>query len=149
MSAHEIISVEGINTETEVGTVYLTGNDQLLVGVVYPESLLGEEEEKEEKEEKEEEEEEKAEEMMDEPIISIISLCMFLKQFKPFNVKIFLIEDLETPLTFVRVKEKDPAFFVCRSKFIDTDKLQQAFIKWNINVTQNDENKSELLIIGT
>lgn len=132
MSAHEIISVEGINTETEVGTVYLTGNDQLLVGVVYPEK----------------EDEEKAI-TEDEPIISIISLCMFLKQFKPFNVKIFLIEDLETPLTFVRVKEKDPAFFVCRSKFIDTDKLQQAFIKWNINVTQNDENKSELLIIGT
>jgi hypothetical protein len=132
MSAHEIISVEGINTETEVGTVYLTGNDHLLVGVVYPESSKREEEE-----------------MMDEPIISIISLCMFLKQFKPFNVKIFLIEDLETPLTFVRVREKDPAFFVCRSKFIDADKLQQAFIKRNINVTQNNENKSELLIIGT
>lgn len=132
MSAHEIISVEGINTETEVGTVYLTGNDQLLVGVVYPE--------------KEDEERAITE---DEPIISIISLCMFLKQFKPFNVKIFLIEDLETPLTFVRVREKDPAFFVCRSKFIDTDKLQQAFIKWNINVTPNYENKSELLIIGT
>ncbi|CCV02494.1 hypothetical protein IIV31_122R [Armadillidium vulgare iridescent virus] len=132
MSVHEIISVEGINTETEVGTVYLTGNKQLLVGVVYPE--------------KENEEKPITE---DEPIISIISLCMFLKQFKPFNVKIFLIEDLETPLTFVRVREKDPAFFVCRSKFIDMDKLQRAFIKWNINVTQNNENKFELLIIGT
>lgn len=134
MSAHEIISVEGINTDTEVGTVYLTGNDQLLVGVVYPESFLS----RSDKEEITE----------DEPTISIISLCMFLEQFKPFNAKIFLIEDLETPLSFVRVREKDPAFFVCRSKFIDTDKLQQAFIKWNITVKQNNENKSELLIIG-
>ena len=94
----EIISDSSIDTTTEVGTVNLTQNDPLLCGFINTTK-----------------EERNLPGGTGGAYKLISSACMFMKQFSPFNLRLFETNTIdENVMTFVRVNAQEPAYFVCR-----------------------------------
>jgi hypothetical protein len=86
----ELISDSSIDTTTSIGTVNLTQKDPLLCGFINVS-------------------------YNDSPYRLLSSACMFMKQFSPFNLRLFETNIVEKDtMTFVRVNVKDPAYFICR-----------------------------------
>jgi hypothetical protein len=89
----EIITDASINTSTDVGMVNLTQTNPILCGFI---NIDREEN----------------------PYDLVSSMCMFAKQYSPFNIRLFDTDTVDKDtLTFVRVHQKDPAYFVCRLNF--------------------------------
>lgn len=134
-SVIEIISDTSIDTTTTVGEVNLTQKDPLLCGFI---NITNDEH----------------------TYDLILSACMFMKQFTPFNIRLFDVNTMENDiLTFVRVKTEEPAYFVCRMN-LGNDKditnetiakeLQIHLHKWvpqgqGLEIMYDDEN---ILIVG-
>ncbi len=81
MSVIEIITDSSINTTTDVGIVNLTQTEPLLCGFITIDTGN---------------------------VYDLISsACMFMKQFSPYNLRLF--ESEENTMTFIRVNSENPA----------------------------------------
>lgn len=129
MSVIEIITDSSINTTTDVGMVNLTQTEPLLCGFITIDTGN---------------------------VYDLISsACMFMKQFSPYNLRLFESSDIEeNTMTFIRVNSENPAYFVCRVNSLGNDnneeKIQKIKNNLEINFLYNNiiHDESNILIIG-
>ncbi len=89
MSVIEIITDSSINTTTDVGIVNLTQTEPLLCGFITIDTGN---------------------------VYDLISsACMFMKQFSPYNLRLF--ESEENTMTFIRVNSENPANEIMKKKY--------------------------------
>jgi hypothetical protein len=132
----ELISDNSIDTVTEIGDVNLTQTDPLLCGFI---NLTKEEISSSDE---------------DLSIKLILSACMFMKQFSPYNLRLFETDAVDQDIiTFVRIYVKEPTYFVCRINLKNgslleiTEKINIAFKKYNITATIIYDEQN-MLIVG-
>ncbi|QNH08483.1 071L [Invertebrate iridescent virus Kaz2018] len=129
MSVIEIITDSSINTTTDVGIVNLTQTEPLLCGFITIDTGN---------------------------VYDLISsACMFMKQFSPYNLRLFESSYIEeNTMTFIRVNSENPAYFVCRVNSLGNDnneeKIQKIKNNLEINFLYNNiiHDESNILIIG-
>lgn len=129
MSIIEIITDSSINTTTDIGIVNLTKIEPLLCGFITIDTGN---------------------------VYDLISsACMFMKQFSPYNLRLFESSYIEeNTMTFIRVNSENPAYFVCRVNSLGNDnneeKIQKIKNNLEINFLYNNiiHDESNILIIG-
>ncbi|AAB94421.1 071L [Invertebrate iridescent virus 6] len=129
MSIIEIITDSSINTTTDIGIVNLTQIEPLLCGFITIDTGN---------------------------VYDLISsACMFMKQFSPYNLRLFESSYIEeNTMTFIRVNSENPAYFVCRVNSLGNDnneeKIQKIKNNLEINFLYNNiiHDESNILIIG-
>ncbi len=103
MSVIEIITDSSINTTTDVGIVNLTQTEPLLCGFITIDTGN---------------------------VYDLISsACMFMKQFSPYNLRLF--ESEENTMTFIRVNSEN---LRCRIFGVHSDKCHCVFFRFKIIV---------------
>lgn len=129
MSIIEIITDSSINTTTDIGIVNLTQIEPLLCGFITIDT--------------------------DNVHDLISSACMFMKQFSPYNLRLFESSYIEeNTMTFIRVNSENPAYFVCRVNNLgnenNKDKIQKIKNNLETNSLYNNiiHDESNILIIG-
>lgn len=129
MSIIEIITDSSINTTTDIGIVNLTQIEPLLCGFITIDT--------------------------DNVHDLISSACMFMKQFSPYNLRLFESSYIEeNTMTFIRVNSENPTYFVCRVNNLgnenNEDKIQRIKNNLETNSLYNNiiHDESNILIIG-
>ncbi|KAF7671778.1 hypothetical protein TCON_2777 [Astathelohania contejeani] len=104
MSIIEIITDSSINTTTDIGIVNLTQIEPLLCGFITIDTGN---------------------------VYDLISsACMFMKQFSPYNLRLFESSYIEeNTMTFIRVNSENPAYFVCRVNSLGNDNNEEKIQK--------------------